>query len=248
MKTYKTRGLVLREYEAGEADKRLSLLCKAKGRINVYARGARKPKSKFVAAAQLLCYADYVLAEGSGFTSVTQATIIESFYPIRQDYERLRHAAYILEICEKTIPVANHSSAGESSISSDELLLLTLKALQHISGDVISPRQALCVFMFRFFLYSGLKPELACCCMCEFTQAAIFCDEGLLCESCKRATKKARMPISAAALAAMQHIYDEIPAKAFLFNCADSVLDELAKAAKLCWLGHFQFPLQVDVL
>jgi len=238
MKTFKTRGLVLREYEAGESDKRLSVLCKDYGRIMIYARGARKPKSKFLAASQLLTYADFIIADGRQFYSMAQAEVIENFYPIRQDYQLLCHAAYLLEICEKAVP------AGTPC---DELLRLLLKSLQHISMQNISPKQAAIVFLFRFFLFYGLAPEMDCCAVCggSIEKSNIFCEEGMICKNC---IKKNRMLLSDAAIHSLRHILQSELNQSFLFRIDDTALKALSQAAYLCWLSHFQFPLQTDIL
>ena len=246
MTKFKTKALVLREYEAGESDKRLLLLCKGKGRILVYARGARKAKSKFLAVSQMFTYGDFVLVDGRQFYSLSQAAVIESFYPIRQDYSRLSYAQYIFEICEKAVP--DHTPC-------DELLQLVLKTLQHISGQKdTSCKQALCVFLFRFFLYYGLAPEMACCCLCGAAcdNAALFCDEGLVCQGCliaktEGSAAKIRMPLSPAAVKAIQHILGTDMPQAFMFRTQAAVLDELHKAAQLCWLGHFPIRLKTKI-
>ena len=159
MKTLQVRGLVIREQIVGESDKRLTIFCKEFGKITVYARGARKAKSKFLAAAQQFTYADFVVAEGGQFFSLTQADIITGFYEIRQNYETLCHAQYILEICEKTIP---------SRTPSDDILQLTLKTLQHINRN--TGLKPIPVFLFRFFLCNGIAPELENCCVCGQSQ------------------------------------------------------------------------------
>jgi len=228
MNTFKTRALILREYEAGESDKRLILLCKGHGRLTVYARGARKVKSKFLAASQMLTYGDYVLADGRQFYSLCQAEVIENFYPIRQDYDLLCHAQKILDICEKRLP---------ERTPCDDTLLLTLKTLQHISKGQKDPRQAEAVFLFRFFLLSGLAPEMNECCVCGANTDKIFCDEGLICANCR--INKATMPLSSGAIEAITHILSNELNTAFMFQVNDSVLKELTKAAQLCWLGHF---------
>ena len=243
MNTFKTKGLVLREYEAGESDKRLVLLCKGAGLLMVYARGARKAKSKFLAASQMLTYGDYVLADGKQFVSVAQADVIENFYPIRQDYTRLCYAQYVLEICEKIIP-------GRTPC--DELLRLLLKTLQHISKDTPG---AVSVFLFRFFLFNGLEPEMNCCCFCGEVEPpdndgvfGFFCDEGMLCRGCKkRGVSKACMPLSYSARQAVRYILESDLRQAFLFSADEDVLEELVKASRLCFLGHFQVELRVDV-
>ena len=143
VKTFKARGIVLRETEAGESDKRLILLCKGYGRLLVYARGARKPKSKFLAAAQLFTYGDFIIGDGQQFYALTQAEPIECFYGIRNDYDALRYAHYIAEISEKTILDAQPV---------DDLLLLLLKTYQILNlPSIVPPKQAALVFLFRFF-------------------------------------------------------------------------------------------------
>jgi len=224
MKKFETRALVLREYEAGESDKRLLLLCKGIGRITVYARGARKVRSKFLAASQMFTYGDYVLVDGGQFFSLSQGAVIENFFAIRQDYERLACAQQVLEICEKAVP---------ERTPCDELLRLALKALQHFSRAELPGKQILSVFMFRFFLYSGLAPEMG--------EGDYFCDEGMVARSEK--TDKLRIPLSSAARAAICHILEADTAGAFLFRAEAPVLDELARAAHICWLGHFHITL-----
>ena len=243
MNTFKTKGLVLREYEAGESDKRLVLLCKGTGLLMVYARGARKAKSKFLAASQMLTYGDYVLADGKRFVSMAQADVIESFYPIRQDYTRLCYAQYVLEICEKTIP---------SRTPCDEVLRLLLKTLQHISKDTPG---AVSVFLFRFFLFNGLEPEMNCCCICGCAEPSgsagvsrLFCEEGIVCHNCqRRGASKTSMLLSYSAGEAVRYILGADLKQAFLFKAEESVLEELALASCLCLRGHFPIKLQTEL-
>jgi len=242
MTTFKVRGLVLREYEAGESDKRLSILCKGRGRLMIYARGARKAKSKFLAASQILTYGDYIIADGRNFLSMAQAEVIENFYPIRQDYDLLYYAQYVLEVCEKTIP---------DRTPSDDLLLLAIKTLQHISKQKIIPYQSIQVFLFRFFLFYGLAPEMECCALCGTPAASggqsdgMFCDEGIVCGRCLH--HKTNMPLSIPAQEALRHILSTDLNHSFMFQAKEAVLNELAKAARLCWLGHFPITLQTEI-
>jgi len=157
MKTIKARGLVIREFEAGESDKRLLLMCKGFGRVMVYARGVRKQSSKFMAATQLFTYADYVLTPSKGIYFLTQADIIDMFYNIRVDYDRLLSAHLIAEVCDKTL---------WDNVDCDDLLLLTLKSLSRLAKGRIPSLQVTCVFMFRFlfFIVFKLKPILVFVC------------------------------------------------------------------------------------
>jgi len=223
----KVRGLVLREYEAGESDKRLLLFCKEYGRLMAYARGARKPTSKFMAAAQVFTYADFVLAKGQNFYSLSQAEIIESFYPLRQDYDRLICAHKITEVCEKTL---------WDNIESDKLLKLALKSLSVLAKGKVPPDQVRGVFLMRFFDVSGFRPQMDACVVCGTaitnTTKIFLCTEGLVCDAHKPVTHQ---PLSAAAIAAITHILDNNLTDAFKFTATQSVLTEIDRAAKLLW-------------
>lgn len=245
MKTLKARGVVLREYEAGESDKRLTLLCKEYGRLTVYVRGARKPKSKFMAAAQLFTYGDFILGDGRQFYSMAQAEVIDSFYEIRADYDRLCYAHYAAEICEKTVL---------ENTPCDDLLWLLLKTLRHLDQPatarfIMPPQQAACVFLFRFYLYYGLAPENDNCCVCgeEPSDGVFFCDEGIACRNCA-GKMLYKTPLSAPALAALRYLLNAGVSEAFMFKASETVLRELSRAGKLFWNHHFQIKLQSAAL
>jgi DNA repair protein RecO (recombination protein O) len=237
VKTVKARGVVLREYEAGESDKRLVLLCKGLGKLIVYARGARKPKSKFIAAAQLFTYGDFVLADGRQFYAMAQAEVIESFYTLRTDYARLCQAHYIAELTEKTLL---------SDEPADDLLLLLLKTFSRLNRAALPPQQIRLVFLFRFFRYYGLTPEVTRCCECgRETEAAYFCDEGTICAGCVT-QKPRRTLLSPASVQALRHILSSNLSDAFGFRAGEKALTELNNAGKLFWDCHFQIKLQSE--
>ena len=234
----KVRGLILREYEAGESDKRLLIFCKGQGRLMVYARGARKPTSKFMAASQLFTYADFVLVQGQGFHSLAQAEIIESFYTLREDYDRLMSAHLVAEVCEKTL---------WDNIESDELLRLALKSLSMLAKGELPPLQIVCVFLFRFFDVHGLRPQTDACIVCDAPSheilKGVLCAEGLVCSNHRPVTYH---PVSGVAIKAMQHILDNNIAQAFQFTARDDILIELRKAAYMLWNCHFEWELRYE--
>ena len=239
MKTFKTRGLVLREYEAKESDKRLLLLCKEHGRLFVYARGARKPRSKLLAAAQLFTYSDMVIAQGTGFYSLAQAQVVEGFYGLREDYDALCVAHLIAEVCEKTI---------WENERYDDLLRLALAALTHLCKPHNLPPGLVCaVFMHRFFACHGVAPPLDICCRCGSPPVidgpALFCPEGLLCDSCRAAHT---LPLSASAVQALRHIQSSALAAAFRFTLPPPALAEVRRAAQLVWRSHFDWELVAE--
>ena len=236
MQTIKARGLVLKEYEAGESDKRLLLLCKEHGRMMIYARGARKPKSKFMAAAQLFTYADFVITVGRGFNALAQAEVIESFYGLRTDYDRLTSAHLIAEVCEKTLL---------EDIPCDDLLLLALKSLSHLCKTQLPHLQVVGVFFMRFFAFYGLAPEVEVCTACgeALEHNAFFCAEGLVCGAHKPSYS---VQLSRAGVYALRYILGSDLTAAFQFKANDDVLRELWQAAQMLWRSHFEWKLAAE--
>ena len=236
MKTIKARGLVIREFEAGESDKRLLLMCKGFGRVMVYARGVRKQSSKFMAATQLFTYADYVLTPSKGIYFLTQADIIDMFYNIRVDYDRLLSAHLIAEVCDKTL---------WDNVDCDDLLLLTLKSLSRLAKGRIPSLQVTCVFMFRFFVFHGIQPQTDSCVVCNKLPSEMdryfFSSEGLVCKPCKTAHSSGYIVnVSSAALLAIAFILQSDLDKVFLFTAYDGVLEELRKVARMLWTTNFE--------
>ena len=103
MGTEKLRGIVLCEQAKGESNKQIVLLAQGVGRVLLSARGARRAKSKLLAATQLFCYADFVVYEGKGFYSVTQAELKNSFYGLRLDMDKFSEGMYLAELTEGVI-------------------------------------------------------------------------------------------------------------------------------------------------
>jgi len=234
MESIKVRGLVLKEYEAGESDKRLLLLCKEHGRMMIYARGARKHKSKFMACAQLFTYSDFVLTVGRNFKTIAQAEVIESFYGLRTDYDALTAAHFIVEICEKTLL---------EDTQCDDLLLLTLKSLGYLSKQKLPALQIASAFALRFFVFYGFAPEIHYCTVCgeAVDDNIFFCAEGLICKKHKSGYSIA---LSSAGIFALRYIIDSDISHAFLFNARDDVIKQIWDTAIMLWRCHFEWKLK----
>lgn len=92
MKTTRTRAVVLRRTNYGEADRVLDLLT-PEGRMSVMARGVRREKSKLAGGIELFAVCDLVIGQGKGELGVlTSARLVKFYRHILEDYDRMQFA------------------------------------------------------------------------------------------------------------------------------------------------------------
>ena len=84
--------IVLRHVNYRDNDRMVTLFSPSRGRIDAVIRNCRKPKSHNLNAGELFALGDYMLYESGGHTTVTSVHLIETFYALRQDYDRLMAA------------------------------------------------------------------------------------------------------------------------------------------------------------
>lgn len=97
MKTTRTRALVLRRVNYGEADRIIHLLT-PQGRLNVMARGVRREKSKLAGGIELFAVSDVVIGQGKGDLGVlTSARLVQFYRHILTDYDRTQFGYEMLK-------------------------------------------------------------------------------------------------------------------------------------------------------
>lgn len=90
MSGVRTRAVVLRRTNYGEADRILQLLTPA-GKRSVIARGVRREKSKLAGGIELFAITDVVLSEGKGELGIlTSARLVQFYRHILEDYDRMQ--------------------------------------------------------------------------------------------------------------------------------------------------------------
>lgn len=91
MKTLRTKAIVIRRTNYGEADRIVQLLTPEYGKISVMARGVRREKSKLAGGIELFARCDVTVMSGKSELYTLTGTRLEVFYSkIISDYDRLQ--------------------------------------------------------------------------------------------------------------------------------------------------------------
>ncbi len=229
MSTFKGRGLVLKETNVGESDKIVTLLLKEHGKISASVKGARKPKSKFLAGTQIFTYCDFVIFDGGRFFSITQVEIIKNFYNLRNNFENLCYGNYFLEICSKTIL---------ESMPCDDILFLLLKSLQALCKDSVNTSLISSIFEIKFLHINGYSPELSVCSVCgNVSEFNFFGSHGVLCNKCLVSEEKV-VKISSGTVYTLKYIVSSDINNLFKFKLSEDVLRELIQVTDLFMSYH----------
>lgn len=217
MGTIKLRGIVIGERVRGESNKQVVVLAKGVGRVLLSARGARNAKSRLLAASQLFCYADFVAYEGRGFYSVTQAELLDSFYGLRTDLDRLAEAVYLAELTDRVCP---------EGAAQDELLALLLYALKVMEKGVLPPRMVSRIFELKLLQVSGFFAPPACT-VCGREDGALFFDSRLGAFFCGEHCAEGSVEIQEAVRRAIAFVLEKDSRRVFGFNLSPDALEQM---------------------
>ncbi len=242
-----TQAIVLRHVNYRDNDRMLSLFSPTLGRIDAIARGCRKTKSALSGATELFCAGDYQFHQNKDRYTLTGCAIRESYYPLREDYERLVYGVYLLGLCEATV------QPGEEHPALFAHLLEALARLAYGAPEQ-SPAALTTAFLLRFAEDQGYRPQLDHCVHCG---AALRAEDparfdalagGVLCAACgglaQRLSPQALHFLRAAQRGATDQEFAHLPAEA----CAEALarmraymegrVEKTIKAAKLLPGGY----------
>ncbi len=226
MSYLKTKGIVIREKNTGEADKIITIFSESHGKISAIANSAKRPKSKLVAGTQLLCYSDFLLYRSRDMYRVNTCDVIQSFYPIRDDIIKLTYAAHLIDIIRDVI---------QENQSSQDLLKLFLNTLHLLAKKEKDPDLITSIFELRMLSLIGYSPGVSSCSLCGSKEIDLFFFSfskcGFICEKCIKKGEEAK-PITKATAKALMHIVFSDAKSLFSFQISKQSLEELGNLTR----------------
>ncbi len=214
----KTKGVVLNRTFVGEKDAIIKILTEEQGVLSASVKGIKSMKSKLSAGCSLFSYTDFLITESNGRYIVTSASLIEGFYGLSANIERLSYATYIAEAAVSVAPTPEDA---------EMIIPLLLNTFYLFSNSQKNLRLIKCVFELKLLCLLGYAPELDSCVACGDCEELCFfsvSSGGAVCRSCG-AIPDAQI-ITKDTLTAMQYVKDSDEKRAFSFALSKSNIDE----------------------
>lgn len=215
-------GMVLAAASIGEYDRRVVILTKERGKIAVFARGARKPNSAFVGVTSPFSFGQFVVYEGRTSYTLMSASISNYFQELRSDVEGAYYGFYFLDLANYYGKEAN-----------DETLLL--KLLYQTFRALVNPRipnkLIRCIYELKIISINGEGPQVFECITCgDKDREKVFSIQkgGLVCRQCSTYITDGRKLLTST-IYTMQYIVSSSIEKLYTFLVKDEVFDEFSK-------------------
>ena len=129
--THKTKGIIIKRMNYGEADRILTVLTSNMGKVKAIAKGSRKILAKLGGHLEPFCLVDFIFHEGKSFYIVTSASVIKHFEKIHTDIDKTSKAFYIGELLDKFL---------EEKQNHPEVFQLFIKCLEELEKLESYPR------------------------------------------------------------------------------------------------------------
>ena len=153
-RTFRTQAIILKRRDFGEADRILTVFTPERGKLDVIAKGARKPTSSKTGHVELFTRSDMLIHKGRELDIVAQAEMNAPYQGIREDLARGAYASYTVELLDRF--------TGEADEGYAELFSLLDDTLGRLCDDS-DPRLAVRYYEMRLLDLVGFRPELSEC-------------------------------------------------------------------------------------
>ncbi len=213
-------GMVLSAMPIGEYDKRIVLLTRERGKIPVFAKGARKPGSALSGGVMPFSFGEFAIYEGRTSYTMVSASISNYFAEFREDVEGAYYGFYFMEIADYYCREANDER---------EMLKLLYQSLRAILKENIPNRLIRRIYELKAVCINGEAPQVFECVVCgDSGRDGQFSVKkgGKVCVECDRDVFDG-MRLEVSTWHTLQYIVSSGVEKLYTFTVSESVLREL---------------------
>lgn len=227
--TYNTTGIILKYRDVGEFDRIYNILTREHGKVDAWAQGVRKPKSKLVAHLQPLYVCDFMMARGRRFDRIAQVRVQNRHAALWSDLEKLSKALYATSLTDTVL------KPGTKEGMIFELLESTMELLEK-GGGILE-----LMFTLKLVKEAGFAPELRWCVLCKkevvgLSRAFDAIRGGVLCLECYKKAGSESFLVSSLTLETLESI---MVSPLFHLEMPETIVGELNQIAKAMIEAHF---------
>jgi DNA repair protein RecO (recombination protein O) len=177
---YTTDAIVLSRFDLGEADRVLTLITPAAGKLKAIAKGIRRPTSRLGGSLEPFAELTVALARGRTFDVVTEVRVGHAWLKLRDDLESAATAWYLAELADRSL---------EERHAAEPLYALLRRAYELLDAGM-APGRVARWFEMHLLDELGVRPEVDRCVECD---RVLESDErfrwvppvgGVVCERC----------------------------------------------------------------
>jgi DNA repair protein RecO (recombination protein O) len=177
---YTTDAIVLSRFDLGEADRVLTLITPAGGKLKAIAKGIRRPTSRLGGSLEPFAELTVALARGRTFDVVTEVRVGHAWLNLRDDLESAATAWYLAELADRSL---------EERHAAEPLYALLRRAYELLDAGM-APGRVARWFEMHLLDELGVRPEVDRCVECD---RVLESDErfrwvppvgGVVCERC----------------------------------------------------------------
>lgn len=166
MSTYKTRGIVLKRTNFGEADRIITFLTSDQGKLRAVAKGVRKIKSRMAGHLELFGETELMLAKGRNLDVIIGAGIKHHYPNLSQNWESLIFGYLVMEMIDRLT---------EDGLPQRGLYAITVDLLEELNENGHSATLEL-AYKLKLLNTLGYRPHLENCVICGQTAENYFFD------------------------------------------------------------------------
>ena len=189
----KTEGIVLKELPLKENDSFFVLFTKDFGKLEVLAKGIKKPESKLCGHLNQFSISDFAIVKGRNFYQLAGSVISQNFSNLNNNFFGL----FLLSYCLEVINFLTDYEQREHLLYQELSDILVFFSKENIE-DKINEKSFLSYcgmascFNYRLLCLLGYKPELDHCVICKNEPNDFYFNfsGGIVCEKCFKFSDK----------------------------------------------------------
>lgn len=226
-------GMVLSAMPVGDYDKRLVALTSERGKITMFARGAKRPNSSLLAATNPFVFGEFELFEGKSAYNVCKISVKNYFRELTENLEMAYYGFYFLELADYY---------AVENMEAKDMCNLLYASLRALTKPVFQNRLVRRIYELRMLLLGGEYPNLFSCVSCgakDGLNTFHVRRGGMLCSAC--GAIYGGIPVDASTRYTMQYIISSPPERLYSFQVTEevlSVLERIMNAYMDCYIDR----------